>query len=185
MTIGCGTPWLIGCDGETFQTSSVSASLRQASEQVVPISLMKILEKWAECSTSRPIPPSTRRWTRSTTASSTPAWVACPHQVSTSVLSSSVFGEPVLQLILGGGADLDGVAEELGEAGGDGPVHAVGIALGHPGPVAIGVLVEVFAPDGDADRRGHDHLVFQCGLAASAARVAIMAPWSPVARSSR
>ncbi len=44
-TIGCGTPAAIGWPGETVQTSSTSAELRQASEQVVPISLMKIFEK--------------------------------------------------------------------------------------------------------------------------------------------
>ena len=89
MTMGCGTPRAIGWAGATVQTSSISASLRQASEQVVPISRLKILEKCPECSTSRPIPPSTRWCTRSTTASSTSAWVAWPHQVRTSVESKT------------------------------------------------------------------------------------------------
>ena len=60
MTIGCGTPSVIGCPGATVQTSSVSAELRQAREHEVPISLMKILEKCAECNGSRPMPPRTR-----------------------------------------------------------------------------------------------------------------------------
>ena len=63
-----------------------------------------------------------------------------------------LLGEPVLGLVLRGDADLHGVAQQLGQAGGDGAVHAVGIALGHAGLVAFGVLVEVLAPDGDADR---------------------------------
>ena len=34
---------------------------------------------------------------------------------------------------------------------GDGAVHPLGIALGHAGPIAVGVFVEVLAPDGDAE----------------------------------
>jgi hypothetical protein len=45
ITIGCSTPRAIGCVGFTVHTNSRSPSLRQAREHVVPMSLMKILEK--------------------------------------------------------------------------------------------------------------------------------------------
>ena len=60
--------------------------------------------------------------------------------------------QPVFGLILGRGPDLDGVAEEVDQAGRDGTVHAVRIALRHAGLVAVGMLMKVLAPDGDADR---------------------------------
>ena len=85
MTIGFGTPRVIGCCGFTVQTSSWSCSLRQRRVHVVPISLPKIFDQWPECRTTRPIPESTCLCTRSTTASSTSAWAAWPHQVRTSV----------------------------------------------------------------------------------------------------
>ena len=44
----------------SFITILHDQAMRQAKEQVVPISRRKIFEKWAECSTSRPIPPRTR-----------------------------------------------------------------------------------------------------------------------------
>ena len=75
------------------------------------------------------------------------------------MLSKTSVGEPVVGLVLGGDPDLDLGAERLLETGGDGAVHAVGIPLGHLGPVALGVLVEVLAPYGDADRCRHDHPV--------------------------
>ena len=56
ITIGCGIPAVIGWDGFTVHTSSVSPELRQASEQVVPISRRKIFEKWAgvQCEQAHP-----------------------------------------------------------------------------------------------------------------------------------
>ena len=36
----------------------------------------------------RPMPSSTRAWTRRTTSSPTLSWALCPHQVSTSVFAS-------------------------------------------------------------------------------------------------
>ena len=60
--------------------------------------------------------------------------------------------QSVLRLVLGGRTDLDVTSQRGAEAGGDGAVHPVGIALGHLGAVAVGVLVEVLAPDGDANR---------------------------------
>src|SRR3712207_8991242 len=54
----------IGWPGATTQRRSVS-SWRHFRSQVVPISRLKIFEKWPEWSTIRPIPPSTRSCTRS------------------------------------------------------------------------------------------------------------------------
>ena len=89
MTIGLGTPWVIGCVASTVQTSSRSFSLRQRRVQLVPISLPKILDQCPECSTSSPIPDSTWRCTRSTTSSATSACAAWPHQTRTSVAAST------------------------------------------------------------------------------------------------
>ncbi len=61
-------------------------------------------------------------------------------------------GEPVLRLVLGGGAYVDRVTEQLAQPGRDRTVHPVGITLGHTLAVAFAVLVEVLAPDGDPDR---------------------------------
>ena len=142
----------IGWPGETVQTSSASAELRQASEQVVPISLMKILEKWrgvqhqqAHPAEHPPVHPVDHRVVDAGVGRVPP-----PGQ-DVGVVQHLV-GQAVLRLVLGGGADLDRVAEQLARARGDRAVHALGIALGHAGPVALGVLVEVLAPDGDADR---------------------------------
>jgi hypothetical protein len=58
----------------------------------------------------------------------------------------------VLWLILSGRGDHNGITEHFGDSCGDGAVHAVWVALGHAGAIALGLFVKVFAPYSDADR---------------------------------
>ncbi len=67
-------------------------------------------------------------------------------------LGEDLVGEAVLGLLHGRGAD-DGVRQVLADAVGDRAVHAVRVAVCH---VLLDLLVDVLAPDGDAERgAGH------------------------------
>ena len=91
------------------------------------------------------MPPSTARWTRATTASSTWSCAMCPHQVRTSVASSTSCGQPVLGLLERCRADLHALAQEVGQARGDRGVHPLGIERANRFLVAF---MDVLAPDG-------------------------------------
>ena len=54
------SPSAMGCPGLTTHTRSFSPMLRQYRPQLVPISFLNILEKWAECRGISPMPSSTR-----------------------------------------------------------------------------------------------------------------------------
>ncbi|MNT57812.1 hypothetical protein D3C72_1952140 [compost metagenome] len=64
-------PSAIGWRGLIAQSRSRSPASRHLSAQGVPISRLKIFEKWPECRTISPMPSQTRRATRSTTSSLT------------------------------------------------------------------------------------------------------------------
>src|SRR5438876_1110908 len=72
----------MGWPGQVTQRISRSFfSSRHLRLQVVPMSLRKILEKWPEWRTIRPMPLSTRLWTRSTIESCTSSWAMWPQQI--------------------------------------------------------------------------------------------------------
>ena len=113
---------------------------------------MKIFEKWAGVQDQQAHPAEHPLVHPIDDRVVNAACVAWPHQVSTSVLSRTSFVSPCSGWSWVAVRDVDGVAEQLGQPGRDCAVHALGVALGHASPVAFAVLVEVLAPDGDADR---------------------------------
>ena len=89
------SPDTIGWLGSMTQRISCSPSSRHFSmPEFVPQSFWKIFEAWPECKTIRPMPSSTRRYTRSTISSATRSCAMCPHQISTSVSSSTACVSP-------------------------------------------------------------------------------------------
>ena len=145
-TFGDGVAGLDGPD-----QLALGARRANLSEQVVPISLMKIFEKWAECRGSSPMPlqhvlvhavddlvvdPVVRHVT--------------PPGEDVGV-GEDLFGEPVLRVVESDRAHLDSIAELRADAGGDRAVHAVRIERSDLG---IPLLVLGLPPDGHADRTG-------------------------------
>ena len=139
-------PCAIGWLRLITQTRSFSPASRHCSEQGVPMSFLKIFEKWPEWRTIRPMPCQTRSATRSTIASATSPWALWPHQVSTSVSREPLLGQAVLGLVERRGRRLD--AGILVERLGDRAVHALGIDAAHG---LVLPVVDVLAPDRHAN----------------------------------
>ena len=138
----------MGWPGLTHQSRSSSPASRHLRPQPVPMSLRKILEKWPEWSTTRPMP------------SEHPLVDAVDDLVVDFFVSGvpppgediggveHVLRQAVLGFVEGGGADGRGVAEVLFDARLHHDVHAIGVDVADG--VAL-VFVAVLVPDGDAE----------------------------------
>ena len=107
-------PSAIGCDGSTTHSRSRRPSSRHLRSHDVPISRLKIFEKWPECRTIRPMPSSTRAWTRSTIGvrDLVVRHVAPPGQDVG--LGEHRVAEAVVRLVQGRGPDLEAVRARAG-----------------------------------------------------------------------
>ena len=111
------------------------------------MSEMKIFEKWAECSTSSPIPSSTRSRTRSTTSSRPRSWATWPHHSSTSVWSSTSAQSPCSSSVSSVAVRTVARGSSSPQSCGDGTVDAFGVSRGDG---RIHLLVDALVPDGDS-----------------------------------
>ena len=147
MTIGCGTPAAIGCDGLTVQTSSRSPSLRhlrlhdRAEDALQDLGVVaRVQDEQAHAAEHGLVDAGDDGVVDVVVGD-----VAPPGQDVRRV--DHLLRKAVIGLVERGGPSSNRVAQQFGEPGGDRAVHAFGIALANLGLVA---LVDVLAPHGDA-----------------------------------
>ena len=141
---------MIGWAALTVQTSSRSPMERHRRLQLVPINERKIFDQWPECSTTRPMPCSTRCFTRS---EDLVAYLAVAHVAPRGEhvgLSQDLFGQAVLGLVERGHPHHGPVPQVLGYTRGNRGVHAVWVQLLDR---LVPLFVKVLPPHGDADQR--------------------------------
>ena len=139
-------PWAIGWLGLITQTRSFSPASRHLSAQGVPISFLKIFEKWPEWRTIRPMPCQTRSATRSTISSLDLAVGAVAPPGQHVGLRQALDRQPVLRLLEGGGRRLD--RRVVVQGVGDRAMHSLGVDLAHDRVLAV---MDVLSPDDGTD----------------------------------